>query len=345
MIDTLPKVEIHRHLEGSLRLTSLIEIVREENLPLPTESDKLRQHVQITGDEPISATEFLEKFKTIRTFFRSKQTIQRLVDEVVEDASIDKVRLLELRFTPAALAQEGARSLEEVTDWVLSAAATAGVKYGVRVDCVLSVNRHEPVELAESVADIAIDRAAAGVGGLDLAGDEANFPASPFRDLISRARRAGLGITVHAGEWSGAANVREAIELLEANRIGHGIRVLEDADIAALAARRGVVFEVSLTSNWLTRASGEIGAHPLPDMIQAGLAVALTTDDPSIFNTSLSKELRIAQDQLGCSTDTLKAFNLTALQSTFIPEREKRELERELVQAYWTMEGGLAADR
>lgn len=344
-IKSLPKVDIHRHLEGSLRLSTLVEIARLEDLAMPAEAESLRPRVQIEGESPVDVPAFLDKFKAIRQFFRSREIIQRLVDEVVEDAADDNVQVLELRFTPTALAQAGGFKLEDVTDWVLAAVQSAGTKHSVQVASILSINRHEPIELAEKVTKLAIEAMPSGVTGLDLAGDEANFPAAPFKTLLQQAKSAGLGLTVHAGEWAGAENVREAIETLGVDRIGHGIRVLEDKDITAIAARSGTIFEVSLTSNLKTGVISNQESHPLPEMVQAGLSVALTTDDPSIFDSQLSDEYEIAQKHYGFNDDSLKAFNLTALQAMFLPGREKRRLEKKLVQAYWGMEIDLAPGR
>jgi adenosine deaminase len=228
---------------------------------------------------------------------------------------------------------------------VLNAAELAGVEYGVEVACVLSINRHEPLSIAEQVTDIAIAQMEDGVRGLDLAGDEAGFPAKPFAATLLRAKEAGLGITVHAGEWAGSENVREALERFQADRIGHGIRVLENKETAQLAARSGAVFEVSLTSNWKTGAIADQNLHPLTEMIQAGLAIALTTDDPSIFETTLSAECYVAQRLFNLSIDSVKAFNLTALQAMFLSSKTKRQLEKELVQAYWGPEAASAPHR
>ncbi len=344
-IESIPKVDIHRHLEGSLRLSSLAEIASLEKLPLPGDVEELRSYVQIAGNQSVESAEFLAKFKNIRTFFRSRENIQRFVSEIIQDASYDHIRVLELRFTPAALANAGEFTLEQVVDWVLSAVISASQDFGVEVVCVLSVNRHEPIAIAESVIDIAIDRDGEGVAGVDLAGDEAGFAAEPFKPALLRAKEAGLGITIHAGEWAGAENVREAIESLEADRIGHGIRILDNKDVTMLAVRRGVVLEVSLTSNWKTGAIPDLGSHPVREMIQAGLHIALTTDDPSIFDTSLSEEFAIARKHFDFSMDSVMAFNLTALQASFLTKREKKKLEKEFVTAYWGVEETIAPHR
>lgn len=344
-IESLPKVDVHRHLEGSLRLSTLVGISGTEALPLPDSVEALRPYVQIPASESVETAEFLAKFKNIRMFFRSKEIIQRFVGEMIQDAADDHIRVLELRFTPAALAQAGDYKYEQVTDWVLAATRSASEEFGIEVACVLSVNRHEPKAIAASVIDIAIERHGDGVRGVDLAGDEAGFPAEPFKPDLVRAKEAGLGISIHAGEWAGAGNVREAIESLGADRIGHGIRILEDKDVTMLAVKHRVVFEVSLTSNWKTGAIADLDAHPIREMIQAGLAIALTTDDPSIFDTTLSHEFWLAREHFDFSMDSVKAFNLTALQASFLDQRKKKDLERELVQTYWGTEESIAPHR
>lgn len=168
---------------------------------------------------------------------------------MIEDAVRDQVIDLQLRFTPAALAKACRYPLPAVTDWIPSAVAAARQAFPeAQVELIASINRPEPPAVAEQVAQLAADHAA-DVVGLDLAGDDADFPAEPFAALFAEARRARLGMTVHAGEWSGAATVRHAIERLGAERIGHGVRVIEDPRTVALAAERGTVFEVCLTSN------------------------------------------------------------------------------------------------
>lgn len=344
-VESLPKVDIHRHLEGSLRLTSLSEIVQGEQLPLPGDPEKLRRFVQIPAEQRVDTDEFLARFKTIRSFFRSKEIIQRLTEEAIEDASLDNVRALELRFTPNALAQERGFDLEKVIDWVIAAAREAGQKYEVEVACVVSVNRHEPVEIAERVVAIALDRIEAGIAGVDLAGNEAEFHAGPFESVLMRAKEAGLGVTVHAGEWAGVENIRHAIERLHADRIGHGIRILDDAEVAQEAARKGIVFEVSPSSNWKTGAIEELASHPITEMIQAGLPLAITTDDPAIFELTLSSEFTLVMQEFDFSLDSVKAFNLTALRAMFLPRQIKKRLEREFVQSYWGTEAAFAANR
>ncbi len=235
----LPKVDLHRHLEGSLRLKTMQEIARAHGISVPTSTGPLSNLVRVQTSEPPTYQNFLAKFNTLRMFYRSPEVIHRVTREAVEDAANDHVRHLELRFTPVALSRAERFPMGQVMDWVCESAQNAGKEFGVHIVLIASVNRHESVELAEQVAWLAAARMETGIVGLDLAGDEAGFSALPFLGIFKEAQESGLRLTVHAGEWAGADNVRQALEMFNADRIGHGVRVLEDPNTVALACERG----------------------------------------------------------------------------------------------------------
>ena len=218
VLGALPRVDLHRHLEGSLRLRTLVQLSKEEGLPLPQEEATLGRHVQIQHDDCRNSPIFLSKFEVLRTFYRSPEIIQRVTREAIADAAADNVRYLELRFTPIALASARGFPLGEVADWVIAAAQDEAARRGIRVGLIMSMTRHEPLGLAEQMAQLAMDRAGRGIVALDLAGDEANFSAEAFASIFSTARQAGLGTTAHAGEWAGAESVRFALEGLPGDR-------------------------------------------------------------------------------------------------------------------------------
>ncbi|MBN1667872.1 MAG: hypothetical protein JW862_12320, partial [Anaerolineales bacterium] len=188
---------------------------------------------------------------------------------------------------------------------------------------------------------LAIERRSQGILGFDLAGSEADFPATPFLGLFREVQQAGLQITVHAGEWGGAANVHEAIEAFQTQRIGHGVRVMEDAITVALAAERGTVFEVCITSNYQSGVVQELGAHPITDMIANGLMVTLNTDDPSISQIVLSNEYRLASEELGIPLAKIHARTLAAAEAAFIPTAERQDLVAQIDQEFRTAVPGL----
>lgn len=326
VFQTLPKVDLHRHLEGSLRLTTMLDIAASHGMTIPPGIMSLSGLVQVQEHDPLTFNNFLEKFKTLRLFYRSPDVIDRITREAVEDAARDYVRYLELRFTPVALSRAEGFPLHDVMDWVTRAAQEAARKHRIAVGLIASVNRHESPELARQVAWWAAEYSSRGLVGLDLAGNEAEFPAAPFVDVFREARQAGLHLTVHAGEWAGARNVREAIELLGAERIGHGVRVLEDRQVAALAAERGTPFEVCVTSNFHSGVISDLRKHPLPEMLEQGLNVTINTDDPSISRINLSHEYQLVCETLGLSVDTLKKRILAAGQAAFLAEAERQLL-------------------
>lgn len=329
---TLPKVELHRHLEGSLRLSTMAEVARAHGVTIPEKLVDLSSLVQVQDQEPFTFANFLEKFKTLRLFYRSPEIITRITREAVEDAARDNVRYIELRFTPVALSRAEGFPLGEVIDWVCESAQAAARDFGIGVRLIASVNRHESTELAEQVVWLAANRIERGLAGMDLAGNEAEFSAEPFMPILREAREAGLKLTVHAGEWSGAPNVRQAIELLEAERIGHGVRVMDDPATVDLARERGTVFEVCVTSNYQSGVVPALQAHPLARMLQAGLNITLNTDDPSVSRITLSHEYRLVAEELGLPFEILCERTLAAAQAAFLPEPERERLIANLKQ-------------
>jgi adenosine deaminase len=327
--NSLPKIELHRHLEGSLRLRTLLEIGREHGLGLPG-TGKLRELVQVSENEEYSFANFLSKFETLRLFYRSPEVIERVTRETIEDAARDNVRYMELRFTPVALSRAEGFPLGEVMDWVIEGTRKAEAEFGVKTRLIASVNRHEDISMAAEVAQLAADRIGEGILGLDMAGNEAHHSGHGFLGVFKESKQAGLRLTIHAGEWGGAENVADAILYLGADRIGHGVRVLEDPDITHLARDRQTPFEVCITSNYQSGVTPSLTVHPLSRMLAHGLNVTINTDDPSISQITLSHEYRTVCEDLELQLDVLRERVLAAAQATFLPEEEKKALVEQI---------------
>jgi adenosine deaminase len=195
---------------------------------------------------------------------------------------------------------------------------------------IASVNRHESVALAEKVIQLSVDRSDVGIIGVDLAGAEADFPAAPFIGVFKEAAQAGMQTTIHAGEWGGAANVREAIEVFGTKRIGHGVRVMEDPSVVAVAREYGVFFEVCITSNYQSGVIPVLKDHPFPKMISNGLNAGLHTDDPSICQITLTHEYQVACEELGITVPNLVGCILASAEVAFLPEDERKTLVKSL---------------
>lgn len=322
-------MELHRHLEGSLRLATLVEVARSHGLSI-INTGQLRGLVQVNEAEPYTYSNFLSKFETLRLFYRSPEIIGRLAREAIADAAADNVRYMELRFTPVALSKSQDFSLAEVMDWVIEGTQQACQENDIVVRLIASLNRHEAVELGERVIQLAVDRMSQGIVGLDLAGNETNYSALPFTGIFAEAKKAGLRLTIHAGEWSGAGNVAEAIVNLKADRIGHGVRVMEDPMAVSLANDVNIPFEVCITSNYQSGVVPALKVHPLAQMLTAGLNVTVNTDDPSISQITLSNEYRLACEELGFSLSVLKERVLSAARAAFLTVEERQALEQKL---------------
>lgn len=332
---SIPKVELHRHLEGSLRFDTMIEIARDFDLDVPyRDTEKLRSMLQVQDGDPFTHQNFLSKFQSLRLFYQTPEVISRLAREVVADAAADGIRYMEVRFTPVALTRIKDFSLGDAMKWVIASTKEAAEEYGVNTRLIASTNRHESVELASEVIHLAIDYKDDGIVGIDLAGDEANFPGDPFAGIVKEAKQAGLHVTIHAGEWSGADNVIEAIETLDAERIGHGVRVLEDPNAVALAREKHVTFEVCPTSNYQSGVVPSLNEHPLHQMIKEGLDATINTDDPSISQIVLSDEYELACEGLGFTLQELRESILNAARASFLEEDERQELVESLAKDF-----------
>jgi len=333
-LKNLPKVDLHRHLEGSLRLSTLAEIARKHGVDLPSyDIEALRPYVQVTTGEQPDFHTFLEKFSFLARFYPKLECIDRVAYEAVADAAQDNIEYLELRFNPATLALSQGFHFEEVVERVISAVKKAEQDFDIMVRLLTTIRRDYDQDTASRVVDMAIHYADQSIVGLDLAGDEVHYSAQPFAEIFNRAKEAGLGITVrlgitvHAGEATGAESVRIAIELLGADRIGHGVRASEDLAVMDLVRERGITLEVCPTSNIQTAAVKAIAKHPLRALFQIGLPVTINTDDPSISNTTLTDEYMVAVRGIGVTVSEIKQMILTGVRAAFLPRSDKERLE------------------
>jgi adenosine deaminase len=304
----------------------MVEVAQKHGITIPADVLRLSTLVQVQDEDKFTFQNFLSKFNTLRLFYRSPDVIHRITREAVEDAAKDNIRYMELRFTPVALSRAERFPLHDVINWVAESAREAAQKHGVIVKLIASVNRHESTDLAEQVAWLATEHLNDGIVALDLAGNEAEFKSEPFYGIFKEAKQSGLHVTIHAGEWGPAIHVKEAIEELGAERVGHGVRVLEDKNITALARERQTALEVCMTSNYQSGVVDSLEAHPLMKLMDAGLNVTINTDDPSISRITLSHEYYNACEDLHMSQSMLRERIVAAAQAGFLSDNEKATL-------------------
>jgi adenosine deaminase len=311
---TLPKIDLHRHLEGSVRFETFVELARETGIDLPKR--ELRRRTSMRGEKP-GFRRFLSKFELYRGLYPSGDWIERVAFEAAEDAKRDGVVYLELRFSPTHFGRRMQAKGEDVAAWVARGARRAGidVRFIATYGRDFGVEGNEPTTRAVRGTNV--------FSGLDLAGNEA-VSALPFVPLFKSLK---LPLTIHAGEAGGPENVRQAIERFGARRIGHGVNVLRNAGVIELARNLGVHFEVCLTSEIQTRGAQSWNRHPAWRMRQAALRMSLNSDDPSICGIALSDEYQKAAEA-GWDEFQLRASLRQAAEAAFLLGTERKRLFR-----------------
>lgn len=320
-----PLVELHRHLDGNVRITTVLDLARQHGIQLPAWTvEELRPHVQITEREP-SLVAFIAKFDLLRKVMVDYDAVRRIARENLEDAVREGIDAIELRFSPYFMGEEHGLDTFGVVEAVCDA-LEEGRDLPVRAKLIGIISRHYGPETGRIELEAAIRYRDRGVVALDLAGDEAHYPGELFVRHFARAREAGLHVIAHAGEAAGPESVRQAVLELEAERIGHGIRAIEDPAVVDLLVERCIPLEVCPTSNLHTSTVRDYGSHPLPALLARGVAATLNTDDPSISGIDLPHEYRVAAEEIGLSEADLHRMQETALEAAFLTADERREL-------------------
>jgi adenosine deaminase len=323
----LPKVDLHRHLEGAVRLETVIEISQGHGLPLPA-SDRQGLAPYVWIDRPTGdILQLLPKFDLLRQVFVDYEACRRVTWECLEDAANEGLDYVELRFSPLFMAELHHLEPMSVTAAVCEAWQEARGRLKVEARLVAILSRTYGAEACEIELECAIEYCERGIAGLDLAGDEARHPAAGFREHFRRAREAGLRLTAHAGEFAGAESVRETIRELAPERLGHAVHAADDPALLDLIAGRGIAIECCPTSNVLTTSVAAYSAHPLPAFLAHGICATLNTDDPALMGgLRLEEEYRAARDGMGLTRADLDLVQRNGLQAAFLSEGEKHEL-------------------
>lgn len=317
-----PKIDLHRHLEGSISAETLVSIASKYGGILPAYTvEELRPHIQMDSESP-GFSAFLQKFKVYRGFYPCREAIEDVAYKAVRDAAFDNVKYLELRYSPSHFAGINKFKESDVIEWINAAIRMAATDFDIIVIPILTISRDYGVELASNTVRYVSRLRQGYFYGLDIAGDEVVNSAKPFLDLFVAAKNAGLHLTMHAGEACGPKNVLEAVIDFNAVRIGHGVSSIEDTDVMALLRERRILLELCLTSNLHTGVVPALKDHPIRKLMNYGIAVSINTDDPAISAITLSGEYVEAVTQLGFTESELKAINLQALDHVFYPDKE-----------------------
>ncbi len=317
------KAEIHCHLEGAMRTATLIDVARKYGLALPAyEAGELDRHVKVY-EQLKDLQSVLDAFAIAQNCIASPAVVERIADELFEDASRQNIRLFEVRFSPDWAFRGHNLNWDEALAGILRAKERAEQQYDMAIGLIAITSRGLGSASCERTVDWAI-RWKDCICGIDLADGEAAHPIGAFVPYIQRAKDAGLKVTIHSGEDTSASAVVETILQAGPDRIGHGIHIIEDMRAVELVKERGITLEVNPWSNYLTSSVRRMEEHPLKRLFDLGVKVTINSDDPEVLDTNLNNEYRIAHEILGMSLEEIAACNRYAVEASFLPEAKKR---------------------
>jgi adenosine deaminase len=322
---TLPLIDLHRHLEGSIRLETILDLGKKHGIPLPaSDIEGLRPHVQITEPRP-GVMAFIDKFKYMIGVLADYDACRRVAYETVEDASLEGIDYIELRFSPLFMAEPHSLSPEGVVEAVLEGVTQGQNEFGIQVNIIGIISRTYGPDLGwKELETLLVYKNQ--IVALDLAGDEKNYPGRMFVDHIQEGRSAGWQITIHAGEEASPDSIWQAVEELNADRIGHGVSAAKDPVLMRYLVEKQIGLEINLTSNIQTRVVDKYSSHPLRIFLEEGILATINTDDPGISGINLRHEYEQAAPAAGLTPDHIHQAQRNSLKISFLTDDEKQIL-------------------
>jgi adenosine deaminase len=320
-----PLVDLHRHIEGSMRIETILHLAREHKIPLPADDIRgLSPFIQIFDPQP-GVMAFIEKIELAASILADYAACQQVAFENVEDAQSEGLDYVELRFSPCFMADANDLDPVGVVESVVNGVHEAQNESGMKANLIGIISRTYGPEAAHRELSALLEYRDQIVG-IDLAGDEAAFPGDLFVDHLKIARDSGWKVTIHAGESSGPESVRQAILDLGANRIGHAVSAVQDPSLMDIMVEGGIGIEANLTSNVQTSTVKDYASHPLRRFLEYGLCGTINTDDPRISRIDIQYEYEVAAPAAGLTADQIHQAQRNALQAAFLAEPERNAL-------------------
>jgi adenosine deaminase len=323
----LPKAELHVHLDGSLRPSTLLDLARERAVALPTDDPEgLAEHMLVS--DAASLEEYLDRFRLTLAVMQDAAAIERIAYELAADHAAEHVRYVEARVAPVLNTDDGLTS-HEALEAALAGLARAERDHAVQARVIVCALRTLPPETSVEMAELAVAYRKRGVCAFDLAGAEAGYPVRDHVAAFEVAHEGGVAVTIHAGEGFGAPSVRQAIELGRADRLGHGTRLFEDPELLERVRSDRIPVEVCLTSNVQTRVALTYAEHPLRRYFDAGVMVALCTDNRLMSGVTLTREYEHARDDLAFGWEELVRIARNGFEAAFVDDETRAALVRD----------------
>lgn len=327
----LPKTDLHVHLDGSLRLETILELAKAEGIDLGvTTARELRLAIGC-GRHFGSLVEYLRGFEITLKVMQTEAALERVAFELAEDAHRENVRYMEVRYSPMLHTRRGLK-LTTVVEAVLGGLRRARETYGIKANVIICGIRNISPESSYEMAELAVAYKNRGVVGFDLAGAEADNPAKHHKEAFQLVRDNNINCTIHAGEAYGPESIAQAIHVCGAHRIGHGCRLREHGDLLHFVNDHRIPLECCPSSNVQTGAVRDLASHPLKFYFDLGLRVTVNTDNRLITDTSVSKELWLSHTAIGLPFNEIKSLVVSGFKSSFQPFHEKQAMLRRVTQ-------------
>jgi adenosine deaminase len=332
LLRRLPKAELHCHLDGSVRPSTLLELGAAYGKAMPAATpEALAEYMRV--DDARHLEDYLARFDITLSVMQTAESLDRIAYELAIDAAREGVRYIEVRYAPVLNVREGL-TLEQAVEAPLKGLARAEREGGAIGRVIVCGIRNMAPGVSMELAELAVAFKGQGVVGFDLAGGEAGNPATVHADAFAFARYHDMPCTCHAGEGAGAESVREAVHVCGAHRVGHATRLIEDRSLMDYVIDRRIALEICLTSNVQTRAAESIASHPFRTYFERGANVVLNTDNRLMSGVTLTDEYERAARDLGFGFDALAQVALNGFESAFLPLAERTALvaaaEREI---------------
>ena len=340
LLHSLPKTDLHCHLDGSLRLTTILELAEQQGVKLKAKDEATLAELIHMGKICSDLEEYLHAFDVTCSVLQTEEALERAAFELAEDAAQENVWHLEVRYAPVLHVRRGL-SLARIVEAVLAGLDRAEQQYGISTGVILCGIRNMDRRESFRLAQLAVAYKKRGVVAFDLAGGEHGNPAKDHRDSFALVLANNMNTTVHAGEAYGPESISQALHFCGAHRIGHGTRLGEDGDLLGYVTDHRIPLEVCLSSNLQTSVTPNLAHHPLRLFYDVGVRVSLNTDNRLITDTTVSKELWLAHESLGFTLEDLKILVVQGFKSAFIPYRKKRAILRRVNDALADLTGSL----
>ena len=327
LLQKLPKVELHCHLDGSLRIPTILDLAKQDKVTLPTSSSDKLSKLLVIGKTRGSLEDYIKRFDITLSVMQTPEALRRTAYELIEDVAKENVRYIEIRYSPILHTKKEmtiGESVEAVRGGLQRGQKDFGVKSGIIVCGIRNISAAASLKLA----DLTVRYKNKGVVGFDLAGAEENFPAKDHQEAFYMILNNNINATIHAGEAYGPSSIHQAIHHCGAHRIGHGTRLKENKDLMNYVNDHRITLEICLTSNWQTRSIRSLKYHPLKYYYDQGIRVTINTDNRLMSGTTLTKEFLLAHKLFGFKLHDFREMIIMAIKSAFLPYAERKQMIR-----------------